>query len=182
MNLNSAAAGREARHLCLHMHTVRDTLDAPGGGPAGIGKIQEHDMRTLQEAAEYYLGFFELRETETGTAWRVRDAAPPELKRMVRSAHGDFMPDDHRYRFIVEALRALAECDDPECARAAADRDPAVLTGWLHSKINRLQYMTIAMTQSALGDSLELLCAAQQIERNEVLQAVLGELRSLLGT
>ena len=139
-------------------------------------------MRTLQQAAGDYLGYFELRATENGLAWRPRDGAPPELKRIIRSAHGDFMPDDHRYRFIVEALKVLAECDDPGCAAAAVDRDPAVLTGWLHSKITRLQYMTIAMTQAAPRDSLELLCAAQQIERNEVFEAVLGELRSLLGT
>ncbi len=138
-------------------------------------------MRTVRQAAGDYLGYFELRATENGLAWRPLDGAPPELKRIIRRAHGDFMPDDHRYRFIVEALKALAECDDPACAGVPADRDPAVLTGWLHSKINRLQYMTIAMTQAAPVDSLELLRAAQQIERNEVLAAVLGELRCLLG-
>ncbi|HNU91848.1 MAG TPA: hypothetical protein PKO25_08250 [Spirochaetota bacterium] len=138
-------------------------------------------MRTLHQAARDYLGFFELRATEYGLAWRPLDGSPPELKRIVRLAHGDYMPDDHRYRFIVEALKAIADCDDPERVRVTVDEDPAGLTGWLHSKINRLHYMTRAMTRTAPCDSLELLSTAQRIEREEVLEVVLGELRYMLG-
>ena len=138
-------------------------------------------MKTLQQAAREYLGFFELRATENGEAWRPVEGAPPEIKRLVRNAHGDYMPDDYRYRLIVEALRLVAECEDVECVEVIPDNEPARLTGWLNSKINRLQYMTIAMTEFEPKDSLQLLTAAQYVERKEVLEAVIEELRSVHG-
>ncbi len=138
-------------------------------------------MKTLQQAAREYLDYFELRTTENGEAWRPVEGAPPGLKRLVRNAHADFMPDDHRYNFIVEALRLVAECEDVETIKMTPDNEPSRLTGWLHSKINRLRYMTIAMTEFDPKDSLQLLKAAQYIERQEVLAAVIDELRSAQG-
>ncbi|HSV98485.1 MAG TPA: hypothetical protein VLM75_16315 [Spirochaetota bacterium] len=138
-------------------------------------------MKTLQQAAREYLEFFELRTTENGESWRPVEGAPSGLRRIVRNAHGDYMPDDHRYNFIVEALRLLAECADVECVEVVPDNDPSRLTGWLNSKINRIQYMTIAMAEFKPKDSLQLLKAAQYIERKEVLEAVIGELRSIHG-
>ncbi len=138
-------------------------------------------MKTPQQAAREFLEFFEVRTTENGETWRPVEGAPPELKRLVRNAHGDYMPDDYRYNFIMEALRLVAECEDVETIKMIPDNEPSRLTGWLHSKINRLRYMTIAMIEYDPKDSLHLLKTAQYIERQEVLEAVIDALRSALG-
>ncbi len=138
-------------------------------------------MRTIQEAAREYLTFFEVRSIESGEVWRPAEGAPPELMRIVRDAHGGYMPDDHRYRFIVEALELVAECENVERVEVIPDNQASRLTGWLNSKINRLEYMTRAMAEFESKDSLQLLTAAQYIERREVLEAVIDTLRSIHG-
>lgn len=48
------------------------------------------------------------------------------------------MPDDWRYQFIVDSLDALSEESDPDDIQPGGDIYTHDLTGWIHSRVDRL--------------------------------------------
>ncbi|MGC0153538.1 hypothetical protein ACPRNU_13835 [Chromobacterium vaccinii] len=78
----------------------------------------------------------------------LKDQYRPMLESMVHAAHGDMLPDDHRYQFITDAVEALANYDDPEEAIEAIQPDVYThdLTKWLASNNSRLDYLSEAIT------------------------------------
>src|SRR5690606_29296090 len=71
--------------------------------------------KTIQELAREAFEYFVLKERTDGEAfWTVKDNSPPWVRDMCFKAHdnGEVLPDDWRYRFIVESLETLSECDD----------------------------------------------------------------------
>ncbi len=99
---------------------------------------------------------------------------PAWLQPLCFEIHGDISPDDHKYRFIVEALDALAECDDPEDADVEADIYNHELTTWLGSHGYRPGYCDEALEELG-GDfesTIQLLQLGQYAEKREVLDTV----------
>lgn len=108
--------------------------------------------------------------------WFVSCKAPEWISDMCRDAHGDFLPDDHRYAFIVEALRDL-ENGCGEDFSPEADIFTHELLKWVASNLNRVGYVDEAIENygpfKTLVDSLQ---AAQYEERREVYQSVYASL------
>ncbi len=93
------------------------------------------------------------------------------------AAHGDgdMLPDDWRYEFIVEALSALSETDDPDEIELEADVYTSDLTRWLNSRNSRLGYCDEAVREGLVSESADMsarLTGGQYMEKREVLALV----------
>lgn len=138
---------------------------------------------TVQELAADYRSRFTQSTREDGSKyWHVADGKQSdELQNLCHEAHGDMLPDDWRYSFIVEALDAIADEDDEDAARDSLEPDiyTSALTNWLGSHNSRLEYCDEAQADFGPAKVFELLQWGQQAERLEVFDTVLAELQKL---
>jgi hypothetical protein len=108
-----------------------------------------------------------------------------ELKELIRSAHGESLPDDYIYEFISDALDLIAECETEEeveerICEIEADVYTSNLTAWLNSTNSRVYYLTEALTEFEAKDGFNALMIAQSLEKQEVARSVLNSLRELV--
>lgn len=150
-------------------------------------------MPTIHElATELSRSFEEGTRPDGETFRRLKDDAPGWTKDVVREAHGRdsdgtpaMLPDDWRYQFAEDAADAISEADDDaDLDDVANDLEADVytseLTGWLHSRNDRVSYLDDARENNGAAlDAFQLLAAAQQIERREVFQLVREQLAQL---
>lgn len=139
-------------------------------------------MTTLQERAIEARKHFELAERPSGTKfWRAKSTDKPKwIQDLCREAHGDMLPDDQRYRFIVDALDLLSENDSEEAASELIESDiyTSDLIEWLGSHLDRLGYCDEAITDMGAKDMSSALSGGQYLERCEVLSLVAQGLRT----
>jgi len=143
--------------------------------------------KTISSLAQDALKCFEYQEERK--IWVSKHDNPlweEWVKDMVFNAHDDMGPDDYKYKFIVDALETLSECETEEQAderrcEIEADIYTADLTAWLASNINRVYYLEEAIKNGAT-DGFSLLAMAQVQEKEEVfysvLQAILKQLEA----
>lgn len=135
-------------------------------------------MSTIQERAAEALSHFEQIKRGDDTIWTRRDNAPQWVEDMTYQAHGDMLPDDWRYEFIVSALDAIAE--DGEDAEVEADIYNGEPYRWLASNLNRASYVDETVAEYGHGQYLsDDISAGQYTERQEVLQLVLSFLSDM---
>lgn len=107
-----------------------------------------------------------------------RSDAPEWLESLVYDAHGDYLPDDWRYSFIVEALRSIQE--DGEDAELEADIYNGELLEWLGSNLTRAGYVDEATEEFGYpGNIMAAIQLGQWQEKQEVLASVLSSLEAL---
>lgn len=139
---------------------------------------------TLQTLAESVRKSFVQDKREDGTAfWKRVDGTPDWVQELCLQAHGDMMPDDWRYAFIVEALDALEENEDPDDITLEADIYTHELTTWLGSRADRFGYCDEAYADYGLETfpgTIELLQLGQAAEKREVLDLVRSSLESYI--
>ena len=145
-------------------------------------------MKTISKKAEYFKSFFELKDvpetrSATGKIWINKDHENQLVTDLCFSAHsnGEMLPDDFVYTQIVDALDIFCECENEERARERIyeiepDCYTSDLTEWLHSNNNRVYYLTQALEEMGITDGLQALAAAQQLEKQEIANAVLNYL------
>jgi hypothetical protein len=141
-------------------------------------------MKTIQEFASEASNYMTTDTRPDGsTFWKTTDNCPDWVSDLVRSAHGEMMPDDYLYRWTAYALEAFSSYDDPE--RAIDDISPDVynwdLLNWVSSNLWRMGYVDEAMENGAktLADALMM---GQTDEMREVFYSVLESLVSLTET
>lgn len=145
-------------------------------------------------AGEAY-DLFETRERSDGGSYTaLRDGAPEWLQELVRSAHGDMLPDDWRYATIRAALSFIHD-NDVESADDAhdvagefADQNVDTYTNarlaWLSSNLNRAGYCDDAASE--FGYTVEsdgiisMIGLGQYAESSEVFASVVDSLDSQL--
>ena len=128
-------------------------------------------MDNLQLTAKTAQSYFERNPLDT---WSTKSNAPKWVKDMVRSAHGDFMPDDYRYTWIYNALEAFQD-DTPEVAIDCLEAEPYYnqRANWLASNVNRAQYVNDIIEMGCGSDDLmEMIGFGQLEEMRETYQAV----------
>lgn len=134
-------------------------------------------MTQLQKLADEVRGHFKTfrRGDDKEDHWSLKDDAPEWIRDDVcYEAHGSMMPDDHKYAFIVEALDALAENEDPDDIDLEADIYNADLLKWVSSHLERAGYVEEAIEESG-GEHpgfFESLMMGQAAEKREVLYSV----------
>lgn len=141
---------------------------------------------TIQTLAADTRAHFVQKTRPDGTTFYSFDheASPAWLIDVVREIHGEMMPDDHKYRFVVEALDALAECDEPDEADVEADSYTSELCAWLGSHGDRPSYCDEALEEFGGGfnGTTQLLAWGQYREKREVLDGIRSALTALLPT
>lgn len=142
--------------------------------------------RTIQQLAEEARNHFETRTRDNGESFYcAKDDAPEWLEELVQDAHGSMFPDDYRYRFIVEALDAIADNVATDEARDSLEAD--IYTGsvlaWLASHLGRTGYVEEAAAEYGIGNArefrlVETIQNGQLAEIHEVFDSVLSSLES----
>lgn len=127
-------------------------------------------------------------EPDTTYFVRLKDGSPEWVRDLVHAAHGDdFLPDDYRYKWTMEACEFIADADDPEDAGSDfADLAVNVYTSdrlqWLASNLQRPGYCDEAMREygstevGAFSGIVDLIGLGQYAEAYEVYGLVLRAL------
>ena len=158
------------------------------GGPT---EYQIPPPETVQELAKVARCAFTLETRDDGSKyWTYGHCKPDWLYELVQEAHGGtgpegMMPEDYRYQFIVEALDALEEAEDPDEARDGYEFEHRnyALALWLGSHGHRFSYCDQwAEEYGQPEDTYNLLAGGHLAERLEVLELVRGSLEAHLAT
>lgn len=123
--------------------------------------------------------WFELAERPNGDSfWRCKDGTPEWVKDMVHRAHGDMLPDDWRYAFIVDALDLLDDSMIADEARDLIEADVYTdqLLQWVASNLSRIGYCDEAIADYKAEGLVAIIQVGQYIERCEVFDLVLEAL------
>lgn len=129
----------------------------------------------LQDRAAEALSFFKPHPNPDHDTYTLVSDAPAWVTDLVREAHGEMLPDDWRYRFIADALYALADTDDPGDIEPEPDAYTSVLLAWASSNANRFNgYCDEALSELGreAGGFTQLVAFGQLLEREEVLDLV----------
>lgn len=140
---------------------------------------------TIQELAQEWLDWFVWDKDRE--IYYLKENAPSELLEVVRMAHGDMLPDNYKYEFIVEALEAIADYDGDEddieelADDLEADCYDSDLLEWLNSHSIRTWYVDKAVEEMGHGGGImEDIAMGQVEEKREVFFTVLEDLRENL--
>ncbi len=133
---------------------------------------------TVQDRAEEALSWFHTTERGGDRIWTRKEDAPSWVEQLTYEAHGDMLPDDFRYEFIVSALDIIAHADEDDYS-AAVDGEVDIYNGtlaaWLASNLTRAGYVDefteeMGHNRGVMGD----IAGGQWQERTEVLSLVLS--------
>ena len=147
-------------------------------------------MSTIKQLAEQMSQAFEVRTRDNGDKFRcLKDDCPEWMDDVVSDAHGSMLADDWRYEFIENAVDKISEADDDASDDDLSDLEYELeadvytsdLTGWLHSRADRLGWLDQATEESGgeFDSAFNLLSAGQLLEKREVFGLVLESLRKL---
>ncbi|MDD2627802.1 MAG: hypothetical protein PHD20_02830 [Clostridia bacterium] len=141
--------------------------------------------RTIQELASEALTYFTTGTRDNGNKYiKTTDNRPEWVHDMVFTAHdnGNILPDDWKYKFIEESLYYISEheeVDFPE--EMEADIYTSDLTEWLHSRNDRIYYMSEVLEEyDHIKDGFQLLQISQTKEKEEVYFSVLNSLQEII--
>lgn len=140
------------------------------------------DIKQLAERARKY---FTVKKRPSGEAfWKLAKVHPGWLYRLVFKVHdeGQWLPDDYKYEYIVDALDLLSEGIDPEEGRDQLEPDVYTtdLFKWVSSHLNRQAYADEVLQELKPKTLSDLLMAAQVREKEEVWSQVVAALEERL--
>ena len=151
-------------------------------------EYQTPPPETVQELAKLARCAFTLETREDGSEyWTHNRCAPEWIGELCNTAHGDMLPDDYRYKFIVHALDELEEVEDLDEAGHQWEFEPYLsrLAHWLGSHNHRFSYCDDWAEEigfANIKDTYHLLAGGHLQERLEVLDLVRGSLEAHLET
>lgn len=139
---------------------------------------------TITELAKRYVDQFERREMseQRGFVWFVKDECDDyeDLQALCQNAHGEMLPDDHRYGMIVQVLNTIADFRGDELDEARDDLQPLIYTGeqtrWLGSHADRMGYCNDALEEHNYKQMSDILAAGYMLELEEIFSLVLERL------
>ena len=153
-------------------------------------EYQTPPPETVQELAKLARCAFTLEPRPDGSEyWTANRCAPEWIGELVRTAHGGtgpggMLPEDYRHAFIVEALDALEEAEDPDEARDGYEFEwrNYSLALWLGSHGHRFSYCDDWARDMCSRNTYDRLAGGHLSERWEVLDLVRGSLEAHLET
>jgi hypothetical protein len=144
-------------------------------------------MNVIELAEKAYEKFEQGTRQDGSKFWKTKDTDKPEwLKNMIFEVHGDKLPDDTTYEYIVDALEAISDCDDPEqieerLFEIEADVYTSDLTEWLNKRNDHVYYLTEVLEEYGdIRDGFQLLALAQTKQRQEIAFDVLSKLQEIV--
>lgn len=120
---------------------------------------------------EVYVDLYE-KDTSNGKIWTARGEKWMEL---YHEAHGDMLPDNWRYKMIVDVIQALRDVDDIEGVDTVELLDGLVpvytneLLEWLASRNDRVGYVDAARECYGTMDTV----------MSEIMSGYMGELEEV---
>lgn len=138
-------------------------------------------MTTIKKLAAKALAHMIEKTRDNGESfWCFDKDAPSWCSELAHHAHGDMMPDDWRYSFIVEALRAIDDCDsddEDEIRDSLYEIEPDIYTGrllaWLASSVKRLHYVDEYLEECGPTSLIDgAISGGQMFEKHEVANLV----------
>ena len=137
----------------------------------------EQGPEDIQTVASEAYKWFESRTRDNGERFTcLRDNAPEWLSDLVRTAHGDMLPDDWRYTCIQAAIEHVADCGDEDphdFADAYVDVYTTDRFRWLASNLDRQGYVDEATRELGQADSIvDAIGQGQYVEAQEVYASV----------
>jgi hypothetical protein len=145
------------------------------------------DDPTRSRAQEALAHFQTCHRFDGAESYRLHAGAPQWVAELVYAAHrnGEIMPDDWRYRFTREALRAVSGDERQAAGDGACDErgDEAVsqlmLVAWLGSNVMRLEYCDEVLHDAVTrADMATVLAEGYRHEQDEVRGVVRDALRT----
>ncbi len=137
----------------------------------------------LHELAAHANKYFIPKKRDSGEKfWAMKSRHPVWVKEMVHAAHGDMMPDDYKYEFVVDTLDAIEEETDPDEPNLESDIYYSGLNRWFASHVERAGYVDEAVADFGhSGDGVHGDIGFGQIrEKEEVWGTVVQHLRDRL--
>lgn len=150
---------------------------------------------SLSTIAQEAYDCFEYREHSEaaggGRHAHVKEGSPEWVTDLVRTAHGDMMPDNWRYDAVHSALEAIADADaedesdlqgsdlDHEFCDAQVDVYTSARHEWLSSNLTRSSYCDDAVDEGLASPDTDLtdrIGLGQYMEAREVLTSVVRSL------
>lgn len=133
-------------------------------------------------AQNIYNHFEQMERLNKDVIWKLKSGSPQWMKDLCREAHGDMMPDDWRYEFIVEALGALSDHRNYDNARESIEPDVYThdLRKWFASRLDRSSYVDQYREEfGGEGDTDAMIAGGQLVEKWEVFDAVFSAIEKL---
>ena len=148
-------------------------------------KSKEVVSKTVQSVAEEMYKNIVLKKRSDGSEFYCNIKEIEWQKDIIYKAHGERLPDDYIYEFIIDALAALYDCkegnENEAIAEIKADCYTSDLTKWLHSSNNRVYYLIEALEEGlGITDGFQLSSYAQQKEKHEVACLVLDGIKEYI--
>jgi hypothetical protein len=111
----------------------------------------------------------------------LKDNSPQWMTEVIRTVHGEKLPDDTTYAFISKCADAIADAEDANDAITSIEPDIYThnLTAWLHSRADHVYYLTEVLEESEVKDGFQLLSAAQQKQIQEIGFALISALENV---
>ena len=140
---------------------------------------------SIQKLAADLSKAFETKKRNDGQEFvSLKNGSPSWMTDVIRSAHGDKLPDDTTYAFIERAADALADAsEDAEPSDVILEIEPdpytAGLTAWLNARADHVYFLTEVLEEGlGITDGFQLLAAAQQKQLHEVGYALVSALEN----
>lgn len=142
------------------------------------------DVKTLATQLD---AAFDHRTRDNGDAFVcLKDDSPEWMTTIIRTAHGDKLPNDTVYAIIECCADAIASYG-VEGKYAAQDAITEIepnaytheLTGWLNARVDHVYYLTQALQECEPKDGFQALAIAQQLQIREIGDALVSALTTL---
>tara|TARA_R110000824_G_scaffold61994_3_gene164438 strand:+ start:848 stop:1273 length:426 start_codon:yes stop_codon:yes gene_type:complete len=133
----------------------------------------------LQGLSAKTADYFYKRESDD--RWFRKDDSPAWVEDMTHEAHMDTLPNNYSYEFIVSALFAFTDYENPDTAIIEAEENPYNwhLIDWMGSNLHRIGYAE-DYAEVNHGPVMESIRGGQRAEMRDVYYVVLKHLNQQL--
>jgi hypothetical protein len=144
-------------------------------------------MSTIKSlASDMSKSFIEGAPRNDGKTFRkLRDGHPEWMRDVCHKAHGDMMPDDHRYSMIEDVVDAISESSEDDINDVIYSIEAPIytseLTEWLNSRADRTGYCDEAIEEygGKLDGVVHVMQLGYMAEFEEVFGLVVSALEEL---
>jgi hypothetical protein len=148
-------------------------------------KKEQIKMATIQSLASALSDALTHDKRNDGAEYvHLKDGSPSWMTEVIRSVHGDKLPDDTVYQLIEKCAEAIANSDEGSEQDAVSDLEADIytndLTAWLHARADHIYYLTQALEEFEAKEGCQALMIAQKIQIDEVGACLVSELEKIV--
>ena len=144
------------------------------------------ENKELIDKAGEFCQWFEVKSRDNNETFvTCNEGRPEELRDLIYSAHGEYMPDDFIYSCVWNSLELIAQMDEDDdldelVYQMEADVYNHELLRWVSSNLQRMSAVDEAMQDYHIKSFSDLLMQAQIGEKEEIFNSVLASLTEIV--